>query len=1112
MATDLILESLNEGFTSGLASPALIREQSRLSLVELFPSFPLTSDPLFAGKIVAKREFSELVLTAEPEDVSAGQLFKSQLMGSRILAPNSTVKEQLFYNEVGTGKTCIAVAVAEAYKHALVGPGRKRALVVVSGETVEQSFRTNLVNICTQGSYLPPASRTLTQAGRDLAVDRMVREWYQMEHYLSLARRLSTMTDEEINNEFSDRVIIFDESHRLRMGYSRGVRLVNQSFEEGSARLEEIDQELSRLRSYDLFWRLLHTAQRIIKIFLTATPIIDHYRELTLQLNLLLSEDQQIPIDFDWLNPDLAFLQPRLNGLISHVRSSSSVARVIEQGTLVNLQDPVSEAQFSLRLVLHPMSEDQFFYYNRISNRQRGELPSEEEPQELGRNPIRLGERYTSLFIYPRTPSQEADVARIEEDPNLTPLEKEDLVRRYDRQRDVVSARVANEHILVENGSFSIRPESNLELYLSNPQLLSILSSKLEGLVEEVVNHPQELAFIFMEFVNVVGVYLLALIFESRGYQRYLGEPFYLTRPDGTRSIRLSKARRYVVITSATPRRFREEALRVFRAPENRYGDYLQVLIGSEVTGEAISFRNVRQVHLPHPFWVDVPMHQGIGRALREGAHDDLPPQERYVKTYFHASIGPQGQLDVIDIQMYAWAEGKRYRNSQALRVIKQFAWNCSLTKERNQNRGEQDFSRNCDYSPCQYPCFGSEVDLSGNPLLVQAPDDSSYFAFYSTKEQEEIRGQVVEALRVEAVVDVNQLSEQASAKYIYSSLAQLINRQEPIASGFGQSSYLKEQNGSYFLQSDPIFPEKSLAEYAQHFVVSNPISLEQIIAPLRLQENLEGIRVIEQSDPNSPSFSEQLIAETEETKAVLLERALLALLNNQGTPLHQKIIEILQGRWYLLETNPFTNQEEPIYLHDILIHPTDRRKNYGVTTKNRKDAGKIRVLMNTGGNWANSEWRQVLPEEATAYFDLIREIDDARRLERFQGGVAFGEISTINGAFYLKIRDPEEITTVPQDRRDINRGQNCGNIPIQRLIELAYRLDLPTPPLNRELNRTREQMTNEMSRRSFKQTDFSVFSDAQVLYYYTWFQFNTPAICSYIRDFLQERGLLYWQ
>lgn len=136
--------------------------------------------------------------------------------------------------------------------------------------------------------------------------------------------------------------------------------------------------------------------------------------------------------------------------------------------------------------------------------------------------------------------------------------------------------------------------------------------------------------FIFVEEVRGSGLLLLANILEMHGYELYVGDHLGTIRP----------RKRYTFCVgdqSMVPNM--EDRLEGFNHEKNISGEYVNILLGSKVIGESITLLNVRMFHVMTVHWNDSTVDQAVGRVVRSGSHDALPPEERTVHIFIHAAI-----------------------------------------------------------------------------------------------------------------------------------------------------------------------------------------------------------------------------------------------------------------------------------------------------------------------------------------------------------------------------------------------------------------------------------------------------------------------------------------
>lgn len=93
-----------------------------------------------------------------------------------------------------------------------------------------------------------------------------------------------------------------------------------------------------------------------------------------------------------------------------------------------------------------------------------------------------------------------------------------------------------------------------------------------------------------------------------------------------------------VMITQNTSHQQREKIISKFNSVENKNGDIIKVLIGSNVLSEGVSLLRVRQVHIFEPAWNWTKIEQVIGRARRYKSHQDLNEKERYLDAFIYTT------------------------------------------------------------------------------------------------------------------------------------------------------------------------------------------------------------------------------------------------------------------------------------------------------------------------------------------------------------------------------------------------------------------------------------------------------------------------------------------
>lgn len=123
--------------------------------------------------------------------------------------------ERSAYFEMGTGKTCTAIAAIEQLRYEK-NSHIKGALIFAKGSRLLKNFIQELLFTCTDGRYIPENFDMLTELERVRRVRKITSEFYNFFTFEKFAKVLTKLSDTEIINRFSNCVIVLDEVHNIR--------------------------------------------------------------------------------------------------------------------------------------------------------------------------------------------------------------------------------------------------------------------------------------------------------------------------------------------------------------------------------------------------------------------------------------------------------------------------------------------------------------------------------------------------------------------------------------------------------------------------------------------------------------------------------------------------------------------------------------------------------------------------------------------------------------------------------------------------------------------------------------------------------------------------------
>jgi SNF2-related domain len=203
---------------------------------------------------------------------------------------------------MGSGKTCSAVGVAEAFIKSRIESDLqgslypetiiKKIMVLTKGKGLQGNFINEIANVCTSGQYLNYGDRSLNF---DKKIIKNVKVNYTFETFEVFAKRLAAMKAPEKIKVYENTLFLVDEAHNLRVS----------------------DAEESMI--YNEIYGLFEILKSRKVLLLTGTPMKDRPEEIVTLLNLILKDKL---VDEDLQNP--ATFKRKITGYVSYLRAMMS--------------------------------------------------------------------------------------------------------------------------------------------------------------------------------------------------------------------------------------------------------------------------------------------------------------------------------------------------------------------------------------------------------------------------------------------------------------------------------------------------------------------------------------------------------------------------------------------------------------------------------------------------------------------------------------------------------------------------------------------------------------------------------------------------------------------
>ena len=414
---------------------------------------------------------------------------------------------------------------------------------------------------------------------------------------------------------------------------------------------------------YQQMWRLLHLCPNSKIMLLTGTPIIDGVNEIAYLMNLILPEDQQLPTrEADFVRQCLTKTGRGNHRLQRAFRGRVSYLKATQNEVKKNYLGEVIGKLEYLPVVVDVMSPNQSAKYMAAYTSDKSETGA----------------------IYSR--SRIADLATITAD-------------YYKIRKDATGKRVVT---LNAEYADRLRPLANLQ------QVSSKYAALIPSLEQAFEN--KRCTFVYSTSVTGPGLDFLTLLLELYGWTSATGSE-------------KKKGKRFIYLNNTLTRTALLKLIERFNQPDNLYGEYIHLIIGSELIATGFSFFNVQQVEVLTPHWNMKKLLQAVSRGARINAHKALI-DAGVTPTYdinLRVSLpGPERYNESVSLYMYELSERKDIAIGKIERDLEEYSFDCMLNYDQNYTPGN-DMRPECQYLPCEYRCMGEvhpTIDYSSYNLV----------------------------------------------------------------------------------------------------------------------------------------------------------------------------------------------------------------------------------------------------------------------------------------------------------------------------------------------------------------------------------------------------------
>jgi len=781
----------------------------------------------------------------------------------------------------GTGKSCSVggfsekikdhLKINELYDHIEMffseyNTNIKKCIILVKSKLLLREFKYQLVNRCSApGSYV--IDPTTLDKLRQRKITTLLSVFYELETYTKFAKKISSLTNEQLINIYADTLFIVDESHNLHIRESElgDVRAKNDIGEtDDDTDKNKIRQKEETYRQID---RLFHNVPRIKIVLMTATVMINDPKEIIDLINLILPLDNQMKFDRPISDISIEEIEPYFRGRISFVRESSVfivpqyigdyIYKDIEHRHRLTYDIGGKEYTSQQKIYVLPMITDVV--------------------DETGT----ILDIITQGKIYDGT-SKEKIVTNIEQPSSFHLKEKQICNGIYpDGSYGKEGFQKYFEYNINKDEYI---PNEELYDFISNSERLQLLSIKSQECIDIVksvaipelnIDGP---IYIYCHFKKGSGAFYLGACMTAQGIERFKGKesafnsiyaqglsPYTeevmgavctptiedneckraaIEKVINSRIINISKKIRYAILTSDLKDYEISNILELYNSPENKFGEYLKALILTPIAREGINLSNSLKFILYDPGWNKSNEEQAKSRGLRQTSHDEIllilrqitgnPNYILNIPIYNMCAINPNSGTS-IELQLYQLSEKKDIKIKKIERYMKKIAVDQMINVKRNIKPIEIDNSPECDYDICNYTSYNNP---SENYI-----DYSSYDILYSDNEIKEIISKIISLFSFKYKYSLTELFDKLNVyrrHLIIRALNKIMIDRIDIYNRLGFKSKLLENGGILFIQVDEDLFDgltQDSVYYNENLTIMEESSIEEYLANLESKQ-----------------------------------------------------------------------------------------------------------------------------------------------------------------------------------------------------------------------------------------------------------------------------------
>lgn len=603
------------------------------------------------------------------------------------MSPYTPYRTLLLFHGVGVGKTCSVITIAEQFKPSVLGSSssQKQKVLVILPSSLKDNFKRQLFDIskldnqCTGNTYLQsiPDRALLTNDVLERRVQRILQKNYEFYGFMEFAnyveklrqniasvvtdkRQVERLWNEKIAALFSNRLIIIDEIHNVRMESDHSKKLVPPILE-----------------------RVIRHGSNNRLVMLSATPMFNDAHEIVFLMNLMLINERRPLIkDSDLFvrnttqlsKQGAALLSKQLRGMVSYMRGENPFTFPVRLYPTINKDKHVlpKKAFPTLDIKGQPipaslqMSEDIVLIKSTMSKAQ-SKLYYQNQESEDDSN----------------SHSEDAEM-----DGDADADVRGSVLHRLIQISNIVypspkgAAAAIGKAGFMECFQVVSRPNKPLQVTYTTdvaflaPEHVAQVAPKIARIVDYIMNSTG-IVYVYSNYLYS-GLIPLAIALEHRGFSK-LKTPNLCQDTVAAAAGQAAAPAVYSILSrDKTLTTDLERDIEIIR------GQRVKVVFGTSVSTEGIDFKGIREIHMLEPWYHMNKVEQIVGRAVRHCSHMALPPNARNVTLYHHVTMPPSSAIkeESVDFRIYRIASNKQDAIQQIETIMREQSIDCMLNHD----------------------------------------------------------------------------------------------------------------------------------------------------------------------------------------------------------------------------------------------------------------------------------------------------------------------------------------------------------------------------------------------------------------------------------------------